>query len=532
MNFMKKKVTERGTEFIFNNKFSYNRVPKNDRQLNNFLKLKFSLISFFHIQKWFAKKPWFRLMERHWKKIEEKPEEVAHPRIRKPIMLTENDLLLEELVVYDLLPKEYLSDYHKKYLKFKAAFAKDSMFNRQEKDVNESFINMENSRVVGSWYNLDAFAVKPETSLSDAFVSIGVQSIGLTESYYILKYTLRVTEKTQKALSEILSSNVYKEPQCICNGRWWQKKNLAGCYTYDMCDDAKVYALEDYILELKSIFWNELNKRLFSLFFDWKNIPPSIEIYSSKTLKDNEENIFAILSSRSKTDIEVNADKTVYFLPDQDSRNKVRLNNSKIVASADQFSGRDKDGLYSFLDVEEHICEHLAEYFVLDALVDVISKTIYSSQLLINKNVRSKTKFNSLLKTKLTVDKQLYFYKRLYKELIPYVKYKTTKNHNIVAYKKLFKNKFQTENPDSRFSYTFVEKYNGIFYVIKEKHTLIQSIYEHFEENSKLVESRYNYRIVKWTLIVGFLTLLATVLLANNSEIIKGLWDFLKGLFN
>lgn len=529
---MRKKVTARGTEFIFDNKFSYNRVPKNDRRLNQFLKLQYSIITFFHIQKWFAKKSWYRLMARHWEKIEKKSEDIKHPRIKDPVMLSNQDLNLEEIVIYDLLPKEYLSDYHKKYMKFKLTFAKESMFNRREKDVNDSFISMENSRVVGCWFNLDAFAIKTGTSLSDEFFSIVVQAIGLTESYYILKYTLCVTEKAQKNLNEILEADVYKEPQCICSGHWWQKKSLAGCYTYNLCDDAKVYAVEDYILELKSIFWNEVNQKLFSTFFDWKNIPPSIEIYSSQTLKDNAENILKILSPKSKLDAEVNSNQTVYFVPASESRHELKLNNSKIVASIEQFEGRDKNGIYSFLDVDECICQQLAEYFVLDALIDNISKSIYSSQLLINKNVYSKTKFNSLLKTKLNVDKKLYFYKRLYKELTPYIKYKTTKNHHIIEYKAKFKNLYQIENPNSRFLQTFIEKHNSIFYVIKEKNSLIRSIYEHFEENSKLVESRYNYRIVKWTLIVGFLTLLATVLLANNSQIIKSILNWLCDFFN
>ena len=529
---MIKKVTDRGTEFIFDNKFSRNRVPKSDRQLSKFLKFKFSLITFFRIQKWFAKKSWYRLMAHHWEKIKSDLEEVKHPRIKDPVMLSDQDLNLEEIVIYDLLPKEYLSDYHKKYMKFKSTFAKESMFNRREKDVNDSFVKMENSRVVGCWFNLDTFAIKDGTSLSDEFFSISVQAIGLTESYYILKYALCVTEKSQKNLNEILAADVYKEPQCICSGHWWQKKALAGCYTYDMLDDAKVYAIEDYILELKSVFWNEINKKLFSTFFDWQNIPPSIEIYSSKTLKGNSENILKILSPNSKLDTEVNQNQTVYFIPASESRHKIKLNNSKIVASTEEFEGRNKNGMYSFLSVDECICQQLSEYFVLNALIENISKSIYSSQLLINKNVHSKAKFNSLLKAKLNVDKELYYYKRLYKELMPYIKHKTTKNYLITDYKAQFKNLYQLENPDSRFFQTFIEKYNRIFYTIKEKYSLIQSIYEHFEENSKLVESRYNYRIVKWTLIVGFLTLLATVLLANNSEIINSIWNLLYEIFN
>lgn len=96
----------------------------------------------------------------------------------------------------------------------------------------------------------------------------------------------------------------------------------------------------------------------------------------------------------------------------------------------------------------------------------------------------------------------------------------------------MFKNLYQVQNPGSNSFPTFIDKHNSIFYVIKEKYSLITTIYEHFEENSKLVESRYNYKIVKWTLIVGFLTLLATILLANNSEILESILNWFCELFN
>jgi len=529
---VKKNITNRGTEYIFNNKFSLNHTPKDNRKLTKFLKIKYSLINFFHINKWFEKKSWYRTMEWHWKTFEKKSEEIEQTHRRDSIMLSNEDIILEGIVIYDLLPKEYLSNYHNKYMKFKLLFAEESMFNKLEKDINDAFIKMENSRVVGCWFNLDYFTIKSDTSLSNDFHSISVQAIGLTESYYILKYTLEVTKKVQKNLCEILSEEVYKEPECICNGHWWQRNSFAGCYPYDLRNSAKIHTLNDYILELKSVFWNEVEKKLFSTFFDWKNIPPSIEIYSSHTLKENTENILKILSPNNKIDVEINLNQTVYFVPTTERHNKSRLNSSKIIASVEQFDGRYEDGIYEFLDVDECICKQLAEYFVLDALIDNISRKIYSAQMLINKNVYSKAKFNSLLKIKSTVDKDLYFYKRLFKELSPYIKHKTTKNYNIMLYKKMFKNLYQVQNPGSNSFPTFIDKHNSIFYVIKEKYSLITTIYEHFEENSKLVESRYNYKIVKWTLIVGFLTLLATILLANNSEILESILNWFCELFN
>ena len=85
---MKKNITNRGTEYIFNNKFSLNHTPKDNRKLTKFLKIKYSLINFFHINKWFEKKSWYRTMEWHWKTFEKKSEEIEQTHRRDSIMLS------------------------------------------------------------------------------------------------------------------------------------------------------------------------------------------------------------------------------------------------------------------------------------------------------------------------------------------------------------------------------------------------------------------------------------------------------------
>ena len=59
----------------------------------------------------------------------------------------------------------------------------------------------------------------------------------------------------------------------------------------------------------------------------------------------------------------------------------------------------------------------------------------------------------------------------------------------------------------------------------------MESVYSHFDENAKIIESRYNYRIVKWTFIVGVVSLLATILLAGDPCVLDQLCDFIIELF-
>ena len=114
---MKVYETKQGKEFVFNNKFSKNRISRNDRRLNAFLKLRYRLIIFFHLQKFAKKKSWYHTLEYHWGKRYRKPNANEKKRANQNVRLTKKDLFLKELIVYDLMPKEYLDEYKSKYFK-------------------------------------------------------------------------------------------------------------------------------------------------------------------------------------------------------------------------------------------------------------------------------------------------------------------------------------------------------------------------------------------------------------------------------
>lgn len=160
---MKIKETKQGKEFIFNNKFAKNRIPTNDRRLHAFLKLKYSLVNFLHLQKFAKKKSWYRSLEYHWGRRNRKPNSFEKKQLSESIRLTQKDLKLEELVIYDLIPKEYLNEFQRKYLKFKDMFAAPTLTTTIPKRLHDAFSQMENSHAAGSWYNLDHFSIKEKT---------------------------------------------------------------------------------------------------------------------------------------------------------------------------------------------------------------------------------------------------------------------------------------------------------------------------------------------------------------------------------
>jgi len=526
---MKIVKTMQGKEFLFDNKFSKNRIGPNDRKLDSFLRFKYKFVKFFHLKKLISKKAWYRCLEHHWESRNRKPNSFEKKRLSENIRLTSKDLTLKELVIYDLIPKEYLEDFKEKYLIFKTTFSNTSMFNRPQKDINDAFIKMASTRVSGSWYNLDHFGIKDSTALGGRFEYFRMEAIGLTESFFIIRYVLHVNENANKELEKILKANVYKEVVCISNDKWWKKKSFAGCQCFDLGGDAKCYVLEDYILELKALFWGLISKYIHSFFFTWENIPPSIEIYASETLEKKQEKILELLSSRHHGNSEYCEKHKTYFIPSVLSYEQKPLNNSKIIADAKQFES--DHGLYNFLDIEETICKKIADYFLLEGLIKQASQLIYESQRKVNRNAYRKGRFNSLLDIKLDVEKQLYFYRRLFRELNSKKPSEDQIAYKFEKYSQFFTNPLGEKHPELASYYSFEHLYKGVFYNIEDKYGLMESVYSHFDENAKIIESRYNYRIVKWTFIVGVVSLLATILLAGDPCVLDQLCDFIIELF-
>lgn len=530
---MKVKInnTKRGNEFIFNNGFSRNRIPADDRKLSCYLHFKYSLINKLHLNKLYKNNRWYRTMDHYWAKPHSEESDKTESITNHQTLLSNDDLQLKSIIIYDLLPKEYLKDFKEKYYNFRSIFIKPFVLNRNAKYVIDSFGKMENSRVIDCWFNSDEFLIKPETELGKYFSFIRLEAIGLTQSYFILRYTLGVTATVNNFLVSILSKNIYKAPICLSNGEWWKAHSFSGCTVYDISNESKSFTLEEYILQLKSIFWKQVEKRMFSKFFSWKMIPPSIEVYSSNTLCQNSKSILSILSSHSGFTVEQNDDGSVYLIIASDNGNNSGIHNSKIIADSKIFESDGRGQFDSFSAVEELVCGRLADYFMLEAVSTRVSNAIYSAQLQINKVVGSKRKLKSYLKIKYNIDRELYFYKRLYNELVEQLKIKTEKNSFLNDYKRNFINKYSKDHPDIQYLYDFSTIYTSLYYIILEKQQLLKYIYKHFEENAKMVENKYNFNLVKWTFWVGFLSLIATILLANNSNILNLIWEFISSLF-
>lgn len=514
-----------GKQFITNNLFSKNLISKNDRKLNRCLRFKYNCINGLRLTKFFKKKSWFDLLDNDWAK---QTPEYKKKYINNQVALTTEDLKLESLVIYDLIPKEYISEYKKKYLIFRDFIVKPHIGKRQAREISSQFDKMQLARSVGGHYNVEFTPLKEGSILEKYFSYLHLEIIGISKSFFAIKYTLTIKPEVNKFLGLILESVVCKEANCVSNDKWWKKNSFAGLNCYDFGNDAKKQAISDYVLELKAIFFKEIKTNLISKFYNWELIPPSIEVYSSKTLLDNRENILDVLYPYGKV-TNANKDNDLVFIPAQQARWAKKKENSSIIIASSKYFEQDERNFYKFEYVDEYICNDFADYFILDSLSNTITNKIYVSQQKIEKTICSKQKLKKFLSVKMNTDKELYFYKRLYKEFDFIDKEKL--DYRFREYLKHFNDLKPSEKGFVSFD-DFKHLNEILFWSIKDKNTLIDEMYKYFEENIKLIESKYNYAIVKWTLIVGGLTLISTIFLANNSELLNSVLEFFKRIFN
>lgn len=526
---MKIKETKNGLQFIFKNKFIYGLQSKNDIRLNRFLKLKYNLIKKLKISNLFKKKSWFATMDRHWSIPMLELEEHEQLEKEKNNNLSLDDLTLNGIVMYDLLPKEYLNDYENKYLKFKNHFSSKHFTNKRVKDIKDSFQSMKNSKGAGSWYNIDHFTIKGKTSLSLYYKNFSIEMIGLSESFYIVKYFLTLSDNANKLFEKIIKSDIYKEAYCISQDKWWRTKSFAGCIPYDINNEAKRKTIQEYLLEIKSVFFQTIQKYLFSKIFNWGQIMPSIEIYSSNDLKSKYKKIRELIGNININGDECNKEQTLFFMTPTRDRHLDNLNASKIIVDSTLIKSN-KRGFNDFMLYEDLICKDYGDFFLLETLSYYVDEKIYLSHLKINKAIQKKFKLSNIIGLKFKIEKDLYIYRRLYEEL---------NNKEIIDrllkwknddYDKYMINSYQLQEECIRFI-GFKDVCKSIYYIIREKNTLIKKIYAELDNNVSLLESRYNYRTIKWTLLIAVITLFATIMCAKDFYLLIKLWNLIQSIF-
>lgn len=437
---------------------------------------------------------------------------------------SQNEIIPETIIIFDLFPKEYIGIFSKKYIKFREDVSSSGYFLGQKsiKDIISTFNKMGTRFSTTSFYTVDYFAFDKKHELSRFFKSMILYSIDISPSFSSMSYRLELSEEMISLFNKLATNEIYRDGHYIDNG----KKNsmnynfhLGGTNSF-----SKSETIKDYICELKYEFLKFIRKYLISKLDDLNIVLPSVMIYKTNNLQDMVKNRLKLNSIGIKSlDLFHNIEHGSYIeIPRHlfnDSSEKFNIFNTLVDVSSYQRVdiGSKVDGVYNSL------VYHFSEYYILGALLPEYDKRISKTNEKINLMLQSKNKsFGSLIKLRKISLSNFHLFDRLIREMNKKTK-ETTKSFNM----------------HGELDYMPVEKKGNSNTYSKQKEILnwrlerskegIEEINTFFDHQLKTVESYSNFKIVKISLWVAFLSLIVAIVALILSN--DGIMNWIEGIF-
>lgn len=444
------------------------------------------------------KNPFFLLLERIKKRINYNfiRDEFNTDYIRKHYSEKDNidlDINLEYLYVYDILPKEDIYQYHEGIIKY-SEICKHSIGVADEFSINRCFNDMANHNYRYCTHNLPYFLVK-DTMLSYKWVEdIFIKFEQYSESFYLITYRLKLKEKVKEELKNILTSLVLYEPTFF---KAKSNRILSANSNFILSDNRK-RALNELILDIEFTFINELNKHVPCFLHRHEIIAPTFGVYKIDSLNIIESNpqIMALFN---------------FNIHDHDKdKDKNIITNFGFLHNTDSYACMVNS---SFFQEEEYALSYLdsfffplAEYLVFHTLNPVIEKLIINNQQKLNKLVADSCSVSKLLEAKIKTLQELNVYKRLIS-----ANQKYDESPFINDYFENFEGCFDEGGLREKYSNALLFQLKNLKAKYTDFDTQINSLYQFYDDNLKAVESSTNIRLVRYTLILTAITLLATL---------------------
>lgn len=423
------------------------------------------------------------------------------------------DVSLNSIIVYDLILKEDLIDYGKGLLNFSKK-CKKTIGAADELSIKQQITTLYGNFIKGSLYDLGYFYIEEKEKISSLFeyISISVEVYG--ESFCMVAYRIKLTEKATQELNEILTSFVVTEPLF---SKIEDKHRIVATKSFDL-EEARRESIQNLIYHLEFNFLSFMKQYVPCFFDNHKEISPSLGVFVVNGLEDI-DSLNKILGFR-KNDYDSNTEKGVYI---NLGFNDINFNHKKIDSFIiDKSVENDFERLIG--DFHYYTIQ-LCDYYIKLKLYDIISTILIRCQKRLNVLLSTKMKAKKLLVAKKETLQELFIFQRFVKDVVNCL----TKNY-FKTINKDFTNKticeitkFKTKNAYSELQGCLLNKYKSLDEQIKV-------LFEYYDTTLKAVESSTNLSLVRTTLVITSISAIISLiaLISSNIETIK---DFINTLF-
>lgn len=432
--------------------------------------------------------------------------------------LNDSEIVPQTMIIYDLLPKEYVNTFSNKYIRFreKALDRKNSFGLNSIIQIIDSFGKMGTRFSFSSTYNIDRFKINSNHELFEYFDSFSLHANDISPSFLCLSYVLNLNDKTKEVFKTIASREVYREGHFLSNGK--KNKNNYRHYIGGTGQISKTQAVEDFICELKYEFLKIQKKDMFSKLDELDIVLPNVMIYKSNDITTMLTETRKLIPFGFQTlDLFYNKQyQTCIEFQNHtfDSHNQ-KFNITNVLIDDSKFQ-KQEYGIRQVDSIIESLIFVFSNYYLMSALLPEYNRRISQSNVSINLMLQKRhSNFGTLIKLRKKTSSSFAIFDRLLSE---YLK-KNKRNQLINPY------------ADSEFSPLVssrgIQELSQLFDILDGR--LLQSsdgisqINDFFDMQLKSIESYTNFRTVKISLWVAFLSLLVAILalVLSNENIME-----------
>ena len=424
-------------------------------------------------------------------------------------------ITLEYLDLYDFLPKENFQQFKRKIVKYrrKNEQAPFSFFMTAEEF--EEINRLENFSDWQVFQNIITCKIKKNQRLSECCTQVLIQAMSLSPTYLIVKYRFFASRKFNDKLNEIITKD-YKGHFDTIRPAFMDWHHPWHCfYTFYDGNYERRKEVYDYLGSVKWLMYNEVQSNFKCYFGEEGEFPPCFETYKTNirpSLRKSHSDFWrSILIDERAMEYSVNLNMCIAWdFSSQNAPQKIQA----IQGCGDNSS----QGI-----MMSEISSEYAEYLVAKTFNEVARKWMTICTREIGRELK-KAKSKSILKTRLKIEKKLYYSKRFITEFESDLKE--------CSATKRFEPAVLHGNKGSFRRNSFTESaFDSIGDYTQKTAKMIDDVIGHFDTVAESNNTYFGYKIAKYALWIAIITLIITILFEIKNidwnELIKCVSDFI-----
>lgn len=421
---------------------------------------------------------------------------------------------LEYIDLYDFLPKEKFQQFKKHIINYRRQNEQSIFGTYMTAEDFQKIDRLENFSDGQSFYNIITCRIKKNRQLSNYCSQVSIKIMSLSPTYLIVQYRFFMSKSFNRDFNEIINKDYQGyfdviRPAYINWIKLWRVS-----YTFYSGDDEREQKVYDFMGRAKWMMYTEIASNFGCYFGEEGEFPPCFETYKTNirpSLKQPSDFWRSILIDESAMEYSMNLNMCVAW--DFSPRNEPRKIQAIQGCGGDSFNGI----------MMSEISSEYAEYLVARTFNEVARKWMTICNREIGKELK-RSKSKSILKTRLKIEKRLYYSRRFITEFESDLKECSATKRFKPAVLHSAKGSFK------RKSFTAIA-FDSIGDCTQKTAKMIDDVIDHFDTVAENNNTYFGYKIAKYALWIAIITLIVTILFEikniNWNELIKCVSDFI-----